>query len=640
MRTKHSRWGVAGVATLAATMVAAGGLMPAGHAAPPDRAGPGDPVADWAADRPSGRAAGPIDCPEPLPIGEVEVGASGTGYTVATGRTVETFEAEVLGLLEDGIGPDRDLIVVDLAGAAIEGAGGVWSGMSGSPVYVGDRLLGAVSYSMSGSSSTLAGLTPAEDMLGLLDLPAAGAEAADGKRADGTGIGVKRVEFSPAVRAKVAARHGESAADGGLERMRLPVSISGLRRERVDYITEAVERAGLGLAVSPGGRAPAPGDDVPATGELAGGDNYVAALSYGDVTSAAIGTTTLTCGESALAFGHPFLFGGAVRQGASAGDAISVVPDAVFGPYKLANIAEPVGIVDQDRMAGLRTVLGEVPSTIPVRSTTTVPETNASRGGATEVVASADVPSLTPMHLLNNIDVVLDQLGAGGSKVNWTVHGVTASGAKFELKRANRYTSDYDIAFDSIFELEQQLYAIAENPFTDVEFTGVDLDAELTTDVERYELGRVEASVNGGPFATGEVVATPGDTIRIRAVLSAGAEPNREVTTAVTVPDNAKGAGVLAIGNLSEGGVEGDGEGAPAADGPCLFPGMKCASAAANGGDLEEYLADLAKGPRNDELRAELSFEQPGVPVQSGVERTDRMLVGTKYVDVALLPPH
>lgn len=120
-----------------------------------------------------------------MPVREVTPGMTGTGWTVARGNTSEPFAVEVLGVLPNELGPGRDVILVEASSPAIARAGGVWLGMSGSPVYVGGRLLGAVAYGFGTASGTasVVGLTPADDMLGILAYPTA---AMIGRRAVGT----------------------------------------------------------------------------------------------------------------------------------------------------------------------------------------------------------------------------------------------------------------------------------------------------------------------------------------------------------------------------------------------------------------------------------------------------------------------
>ena len=104
------------------------------------------------------------DCPTALPTVEAVAGMVGTGYTVERGNTAEAFTANVLGRISNGVAPGIDMIMAELSSPALDRAGGVWAGMSGSPVYAEDgRLMGAVAYGLAWNSK-IAGITPAESM--------------------------------------------------------------------------------------------------------------------------------------------------------------------------------------------------------------------------------------------------------------------------------------------------------------------------------------------------------------------------------------------------------------------------------------------------------------------------------------------
>ncbi len=115
---------------------------------------------------PSDDSAAPVaDCAAPFPLADVAKGDLVDGLTVVSGTTPEAFTGEVLGVLNDGISPGIDMIMIDLDMPAFDETGGVWQGMSGSPVYADDgRLIGAVAYGLSYGPSTIAGITPFEDM--------------------------------------------------------------------------------------------------------------------------------------------------------------------------------------------------------------------------------------------------------------------------------------------------------------------------------------------------------------------------------------------------------------------------------------------------------------------------------------------
>ena len=99
-----------------------------------------------------------------MPVDEIEAGMQGTGVTVFDGTRREPFDVHVLGVLTNVLGPRRSLIVARLEGGPLAQTG-VIRGMSGSPVYIEDRLVGAVSYALgSFSREAIAGITPIEEM--------------------------------------------------------------------------------------------------------------------------------------------------------------------------------------------------------------------------------------------------------------------------------------------------------------------------------------------------------------------------------------------------------------------------------------------------------------------------------------------
>ena len=128
----------------------------AGLLAVPAAAAPGDDIPDA------------TDCPATIPTSALTVGMTGQGLTVVKGATPQPFAVEIVGVLDDGIGAGRDMIIIeasDLPGRnVISAGGGIWAGMSGSPVYIDGKLLGAVSYGFSASPSPIGGVTPAADM--------------------------------------------------------------------------------------------------------------------------------------------------------------------------------------------------------------------------------------------------------------------------------------------------------------------------------------------------------------------------------------------------------------------------------------------------------------------------------------------
>lgn len=544
----------------------------------------------------------------------------GQGLTVSEGTDPEPFQVEVIGILDDGVGIDRDMIIVEATSPALDDAGGIWSGMSGSPVYVDGQLIGAVAYGLSFVSTGIGGLTPAEDMVDVAGLPgqrSAEADAPQEVTVDG--------DLAEAIRARLDGDDlqalDEATTDGGdgtgtrqrpdgsvaLRRLSVPLSVSGLSPERLDVVQQAATDAGLSVQAYAGARADFAQVDTTDEAPEPGG-NLVVADSYGDITSAAVGTTTLACDGVVVGFGHPFALVGPTTAGASVADAITVVPDPGYAPFKLATIGAVFGTIDQDRFAGVRADVGAIPDTTAI--TSDVEDlAGSSRRGRTDVVRPEAVPDLTLLHLLGNIDTVIDRLGKGSSSIGFTVTGTGSESGPFTMTRDNVFASVYDVAFDSVFEMNSMLYQLQQFAGEEVTLDGVDITAEIDPDVLAYSFDEVRIGVDGAtptPQDGLEVVVAPGSTVTIEVDL-VGVEDDAEATAVleVPVPSDAAGIGFLDItgGSPFGGGIE------------CLFDPDACAGEGAT--ETVQDLADrLAAQPRNDEVTASLYLEGfPGEPV-------------------------
>jgi hypothetical protein len=565
---------------------------------------------------PSAAVAVPPDpCAPILPLDDVSAGMLGSGWTVAQGTDPGTFDVEVLGIAPSLVGPGRDIIIARISGPLVDQGGGVWAGMSGSPIYVdedgdavADDLIGALAYGFSLGPNNIVGVTPAEDMERILGYPAASFR---------TKAFPARVKLPRSVVKMIAraTRTPVPAMSGSLLRLKLPVSVSGVAPQRMSRFKKMLRRQGVAAipyAGSSVGLASAGSID-----ELHPGDNFAAALSYGDLTLAGVGTATYVCDGEALAFGHPFLFGGRTTLGASGADAIAIVADPTLTPFKLANVEGIAGTVDQDRLAGIRAVDG-MPDTIPVNSAVTSLDTGNARTGQTDVVLKSEFPFLAPSHLLANIDVVFDEIGEGSSNVTFDVTGTRADGSTWRLRRQNLYTSDFDISFESIFELENALFEIANNPFERVEFTGLQATGSVEDTVQEYTLTDVLVCVEGRCRDRRVISAFPGETIDLLATLtpSDGSEPEL-VELALKIPRGMRFGGEIEI----TGGA-----------GDC-FEG-ECGPS----GEVDsfgELLRSLRRAPTNNVLTASLrSFS--GRVRDNDEAVLDRVVRGSEFISVDL----
>ncbi|HJR45381.1 MAG TPA: SpoIVB peptidase S55 domain-containing protein [Actinomycetota bacterium] len=563
-------------------------------------------------------------CPQPVPIEEVQEGMAATGYTVVRGTEPEPFGAQVLGVLNDALGPGRDMIVADLTSPAIESAGGIWAGMSGSPVYVGDRLLGAVGYGLSEEDSSIAGLTPAQDMLDILSYPMGDGAASVPNDTP------ESIPVTPSIQRRIEASEGDSTS-GSLRALRVPLSVSGGRGSRL--VNRSIKREGLPYIAYAGSSAS--GDfSASATGTLEPGDSFAGSFSYGDITVAEIGTAAVVCENRAIAFAHsifPFFPQGATEMGANEADVLTIVDNPNF---KLATIEALVGTVDQDRLAGVRALLDVIPSVVPVTSTIVAPDLGRTLEGETRVVVQKMVPTIANVHMVDSVDSAFDQVGTGSVDATWTITGTREGGAAWELTRTNMFASTDDIARDSFNELTGNLFALFYNGHEDVAFTDVHADVTVREALDSYTLVKALVSVNGGRYRGGrQVEVSPGDELALRVMLrppgaSIDGSEDIPVEMALEVPRRVSGQGYITVsGGGGGGGFR-----------SCFYDGEYCAQRiAARFESFDALLEGLSSRRGNNSIVARLRIgrHQSRVVSRDRAE-TDKVVRGEDFIQVVM----
>lgn len=321
--------------------------------------------------------------PSFFPLDQVRPGLRGIGKTVFEGRKIEEFEVEILGVLPGKPGPKQSIIIARLGGPQIERTG-VFAGMSGSPVYLDGKLLGAIAYAFPFSREPIAGITPIQDMLGVLREKSAVVSPADTRsrsetrrvsvlRSDGFGTGLASLLD---VKSDAISLDGEpigllpSASLRGYSLLPIatPLAASGIPLDALEKFLPDLRQVGL-LPVSglTAGARIAPLH--PATERtLEPGSAVSIQLVRGDFTLEAIGTVTCRLGDKVYAFGHRLFNLGAIEMPMSSASTITIVP-STMNSFKLGVTEDLVGVLKEDRSAGVLGKLGVAPQMIPVTIT-------------------------------------------------------------------------------------------------------------------------------------------------------------------------------------------------------------------------------------------------------------------------------
>jgi hypothetical protein len=327
-----------------------------------------------------------------MPIEEVKAGMVGVGRTVFEGTELKDFKVQILGVLRNVQGPRRDLILARLEGAGLAQSG-VAQGMSGSPVYIDGRLVGAVSYSIGAfSKEPIAGITPIAEMKDATPLP----------RRSGTGqakleLPITREGLAAALAAASArlapfARRpadvqsiglptSEGAQFGAMLRpISTPLIMGGFEPETVDLVSGAFRDAGFTPMVSGMTSSTQP---AVTPGPLREGDAIGVALASGDIDMGATGTVTHIDGDRIYAFGHPFYNLGPAAFPMTRAYVYTILP-SLLTSFKISSMGETIGTMTQDRPTAIAGTLGKGPALVPMTVTLERSTEGAPAGGAAE----------------------------------------------------------------------------------------------------------------------------------------------------------------------------------------------------------------------------------------------------------------
>jgi SpoIVB peptidase S55 len=310
-----------------------------------------------------------------MPLEEVRPGMIGVGRTVLQGTELQEFKVHILGVLKNVQGPRRDLILARLEGAGLEKSG-VAQGMSGSPVYVDGRLIGAVSYSIGAfATEPIAGITPIGQMKDATTVARRGTAQA---RLE---LPITRDSLTAALRATqgrlapFASRPADVQAIGlpaavgaqigsMLRPISTPLVLSGFEPETVDLISAPFRDGGFTPTVSGGADAKLP----PIDGPLREGDAIGVSLIGGDLEMGATGTVTHIDGDRVYAFGHPFYNLGPAEFPLTRAHVYTLLP-SLMTSFKISAMGETIGTMQQDRATAIAGTLGPGPRLIPMKVT-------------------------------------------------------------------------------------------------------------------------------------------------------------------------------------------------------------------------------------------------------------------------------
>lgn len=470
-----------------------------------------------------------------FPVDELKAGMVGIGRTVFEGDRLDEFKVHILGVLRNVIGPRRNLILARLEGGPLAQTG-VIAGMSGSPVYIDGRMVGAVSYSLGQfSKEAIAGITPIDEMLEAATFAAPRRAAArvelqvpitpDGLRASlRQAFSWARPFADAAADVQVLGGTGLQAGLGTLLRpIATPLTLGGFDAGVIDPLASAFRDQGFvpvlaGSAQATGnGGAPKP---------LRPGDPVGVALMSGDLELGATGTVTEIDGNRVYAFGHPFYGLGPTQFPMTRAYVHTLLP-SLASSFKIASTGEVIGTFQQDRATTIAGTLGPGPALIPVRITLTSGRGTKKTFNMAMVNDQLFTPLLTYVSIVNTLTSYERQNGAASYVVRGTAsvkkHGSVSFEDLFSGDQPSIGAATYVVA---------PINFLLRNAFEDIELESVDLEIDASEQPRSATIERVWIDGNR---------IRPGAKVDLKVLLRTYRGDEITRTVPVEIPPSARG---------------------------------------------------------------------------------------------------
>jgi hypothetical protein len=338
-------------------------------------------------------------------VDDVRAGMKGEGRTVLKGTKIETFQAEVLGVLKN-TSPGRDMILCRLSGLNLEKTG-VIAGMSGSPIYIDNKLLGAVAYAWAYGKEPIAGITPFSQMREYVeayerrDLAEEAKSAKVGLR---TPLTIDGKEFESVTVSQSFEKPDTPPADSlWLMPLRTPLASTGFTQHSLTLLQKRVGGDGL-LTMQGGGTTAKIGQEEQDTPLLPGSALAVAMIS-GDFDLSGIGTVTHIEGDRVYGWGHPFFGGGSCEFPMMTGYIHTVYPRQSVS-FKMGSPLRTVGVINADVSTGIAGWMNRKPDLLPVQMTVSLDPRYKGKTFKVEVVRQKSmIASLVYTALTNSVDM-------------------------------------------------------------------------------------------------------------------------------------------------------------------------------------------------------------------------------------------
>ncbi len=436
-----------------------------------------------------------------FPLEDLRPGMKGIASTVFSGTEAEEFGVEILGVLPGFPGPRQSAIIAKLTGSNVEKTG-VFAGMSGSPVYIDGRLVGAIAFTFPFSKEPIAGITPIKQMIDIFEKGSVNESQRPHEPRTVSFAQLASTDWKPALpKPAVTGAALFAAVSGGSPLVSLmgqqmvpiatPVVFGGISQDSLSLFASQLTANGLLPVSGVGGSAAITPMGRPTEKTLAPGTSVSVQLVRGDYSVAASGTVTFRDQDRIYAFGHPFLSLGASDMPMTEASVVTVVAN-VNNSFKLAVPGQMMGSISQDRAAGVFGRLGSAPKMIPVKINL---HTSRDRTETFSYEIASD-PFLTPLLLNMTVfnTITSSERALGDSTIS--IKGDIKVNGQEDVHVDRRFSAANSAAL-AAGSVAVPMGSLLSSGFDDVQIGGVTLDISSTDTkyagtLERIALDRTE----------------------------------------------------------------------------------------------------------------------------------------------------
>jgi hypothetical protein len=416
-----------------------------------------------------------------LPVSQIKAGMHGVGKTVFQGDKVEDFEVEVLGVLEN-VGPRESLIIVRLSGGPLQHTG-IMQGMSGSPIYVDGKLIGALAFAFPFAKDPIGAVRPIAEML-----PVAGESNT-----------IRRAGL-PSDSNLLAAISKPETINGQMLQIATPLSLGGFTSATIEHFSPQLRALGLEprQGAGMGGRVE---DRMGNPAALHPGSMISVELMTGDLAVGADGTVTHIDGNQLYAFGHRFMDLGPTGLPFTRSEVLALLPN-VNTSFKISAPHELMGVISQDRNTAIAGTLGKRANLLPVEITMA----RAGRNFDTYHVNMIHDRYLSPVLLQMAVFSAVDATERAAGESSISVKGDIELDGRPSIPLSAIYAGEANIPLQASLAGALPLAYLMQGAFDDVRIKKVSLQINSADAHKQLQIEEVTASLRD---------VRPGQTVEI-----------------------------------------------------------------------------------------------------------------------------